>query len=208
MLQCIPAPAFGPMSDFHIKSISGSNLLILDLITGAAKEAHLLSRDEFFVDVRDVALSHVLAAEKKEAAGKRFLIVADKYSIRRLAESIGENFPQLRDKLPTKIPVKPRHIETSNYSAGSDLDNRGSVEELGMTYRPFETSIVDTVKSWQGTEIIDLMAKRLSARSRDRYPEYPTMVYPGSAVVIKKPTARLTAQQYRGTWHIEPKIIN
>lgn len=118
-------------------------------MTGAAKEECPPNNVYFFVDVRDVALSHVLALEEKEAAGKRFLIAAGKFSNKRIAEIIGEKFPQLRDRLPTGEALKPGDFPAAGTS---DLDNRRSVEVLGITYRSLEESVVDTVKSLQAVE--------------------------------------------------------
>lgn len=118
-------------------------------MTGAAKEECPPSGVSFFVDVRDVALCHVLAAEKKEAAGKRFFIVADKFCNKQIAEIICEKFPQLRDKLPTGEALKSGDFP----AAGTpDFDNSRSVDVLGITYRSLTESIVDTVKSLQAVD--------------------------------------------------------
>lgn len=96
-----------------------------------------------FLDARDLALSLVLAAEKEEVAGKRFLIFANPVCNQQFVEIIDKNFPQFRDKLPTGAA-----LERGAFSAGApDFDNSPSVEGLGMTYRSMEESIVDVVKS-------------------------------------------------------------
>lgn len=84
------------------KSVYGAHEQVRDFMTGAAKEACRPTRAYFFVDVRDVASSLVLAAEKNEAAGKRFLIAADKFYNNQIAEIIGEKFPQLRDRFTNR----------------------------------------------------------------------------------------------------------
>lgn len=118
-------------------------------MTGAAKEECPPTNAYFFVDVRDVALSHVLAVEKKEAAGKRFVIVAGNFCNKQIVEIIGENFPQLRDRLPTGEALKPGDFPAAGKP---DIDHRRSVEVLGMTYRSLADSIRDTVKSLQAVE--------------------------------------------------------
>ena len=45
-------------------------------MTGAAKKSCPPTMNYLFVDVRDLALAHVLAAEKDEAGGKRFFVVS------------------------------------------------------------------------------------------------------------------------------------
>lgn len=125
--------------------LDGTNQRIYRFMKGDAKKVCPPAGSYFFADVRDVALSHVLAAEKKEAAGKRFLIVADKFCNRQILEIIGEKFPQLRGKLPTG-----KELEEDDFSAARmpSFDNRRSVEVLGMTYRSLAESIVDVVKAW------------------------------------------------------------
>lgn len=146
MIQCISPVEFGPMKHLDsLDQISSSNHRVRRLITGASKGRCSPTKVPFFVDVRDVALSHVLAAEKKEAAGKRFFIVADKFCNKQIVEIIREKFPQLSDRLPTGTALEPGGFPARI----PDFDNRRSVEVLGMTYRSVVESTVDTVKSLQ-----------------------------------------------------------
>ena len=102
-----------------------------------------------FVDVRDVALAHVLAAEKHEAGGKRFFIVGGHFCNKEIAEIIGDAFPDLKDKLPTGEALQPGdYPEDGTYG----FDNARSKSILGLTYRSLRESIVDTVKSLQAVE--------------------------------------------------------
>lgn len=151
VLQCNPPLVLGPIVHYlnSLDALNTSNQRVRNLMTGAAKEECPPTGTFFFVDVRDIALSHVLAAEKEEAAGKRFFIVADKFSNKQIAEIIGEKFPQLKDRLPTGDALKPGDFP----AAGTpNFDNRRSVEVLGLTYRSLEESVVDTVKSLQAVE--------------------------------------------------------
>ena len=52
-----------------------------------------------WTDVRDLALAHVRAAERPEAAGKRFFITAGHFSNRQIADIIAKEFPDLREKI-------------------------------------------------------------------------------------------------------------
>ena len=71
-------------------------------------------------------------------------MVGGKFSNKEIAEIIAENFPHLRDNLPSGDALAP-----GDYPAiGSyGYDNSRSRRELGMTYRPLKDSIVDAVKS-------------------------------------------------------------
>ena len=151
VLQCNPPLVLGPIVHYlnSLDALNTSNQRIRNLVTGAAKEECPPTGTFFFVDVRDVALSHVLAAEKQEAAGKRFFIVADKFSNKQIAEIIAEKFPQLKDGLPTGDALKSGDFPAAGTPG---FDNRRSVEVLGLTYRSLEESVVDTVKSLLAVE--------------------------------------------------------
>lgn len=113
-------------------------------MSGAKKDGCPPTGTYLWVDVRDLALAHVLAMEKPEAAGERFFITAGKFSNREMAEDMFEAFPELREKLPTGDALKPGDYPPEG-SFG--FDNRKSREVLGLAYRPLKESVVDTVKS-------------------------------------------------------------
>ena len=118
-------------------------------MTGAAKVSCPPTMNYFFVDVRDIALAHVLVAEKSEAAGKRFFVVSGRFSNKEIAEIIGDAFPELKEKLPSGEALKPGdYPEEGTY----DFDNSRSKSVLGLTYRSLRETIVDTVKSLQAVE--------------------------------------------------------
>ncbi|KAL6400059.1 NAD dependent epimerase/dehydratase [Ilyonectria robusta] len=55
-----------------------------------------------WIDVRDAALAHVLAAETVEAAGKRFFVTAGYFSNREIVDIIRRNFPEYHSVLPSE----------------------------------------------------------------------------------------------------------
>lgn len=69
---------------------------------GKAKDGIAPTGTFLWVDVRDLALAHVRAAERPEAAGKRFFITTGHFSNMEIADIIRNKFPDLADKLPTK----------------------------------------------------------------------------------------------------------
>lgn len=77
-----------------------------------------------WTDVRDLALAHVRAAERSEAAGKRFLITAGHFSNRRIADIIAEGFPDLREKI-------------AGEEVKDDFDPEGRCRFLFFVFLPF-----------------------------------------------------------------------
>lgn len=103
-----------------------------------------------FEDVRDLALAHVLAAEKPEAGNKRFFTVGGHFCNKEIAEIIGQEFSQLKANLPTGDALKPGDFpEKGTYG----FDDSRSKNVLGLTYRSLRESIVDTVMSLQAVEL-------------------------------------------------------
>jgi len=61
---------------------------------GKAKEEIPETGTFIWVDVRDLALCHVLAIEKEEAANKRFFITAGYFSNKEIAQVIEKHYPR------------------------------------------------------------------------------------------------------------------
>ncbi|KZL81588.1 nad dependent epimerase dehydratase [Colletotrichum incanum] len=94
-----------------ISEINTSNAAVADLLAGKWRENIPPSAVFVWVDVRDVALAHVLAMEK-EAANQRFLTIGGWFGNRDIVEIVRNNFPEYKDKLLTpeikggKLPSK------------------------------------------------------------------------------------------------------
>jgi nucleoside-diphosphate-sugar epimerase len=103
----------------------------------------VVRRQRFGVaDVRDVADLHIRAMAAPEAAGKRFLALADgpTISFLQMAQILRERLGQLARRVPTEEapgPEPPRLI----------IHNDRAKQELGWRPRPAETTIVETAKS-------------------------------------------------------------
>lgn len=136
-----PVLVFGPVLG-HLESldkINTSNVVFRDIVQGRMK-GDIAPGSFQWVDVRDVALAHVRAIEVPEAAGKRFLASAGPYSNAQLGRIVQDNFPQLADKLPEEIKV-------ADGPASFRIDTTPLHEILGISFRPLEETVVDTVKS-------------------------------------------------------------
>lgn len=82
----------------------------------------------------------MLAYEKPEAAGQRYLVSSSAYSYQQICDIIREKFPELKEQTPkgnTGAPLPPAYR----------LDNTKTVTELGLTLRPLPETIVDMVNS-------------------------------------------------------------
>lgn len=101
-----------------------------------------------WVDVREVAEAHVAAAEKENAVNKRFFTVAGHFSNKEIAQIVKKHFPEFKD-LPGDSTPGGDYPEGGLEKAYFGFDNKRSIEVLGVKYRSFEDSIVDTVKSFQ-----------------------------------------------------------
>lgn len=107
------------------------------------------------VDVRDVATAHLAAAFLPEAAG-RYITCGHNSNFpevaRILRENFGDKFPFPRSTLPKGLVwlVGPladksltRKVISRNVGWPFKADNTKSRDELGMSYRPLTSSVVD-----------------------------------------------------------------
>ncbi|KAK2879344.1 hypothetical protein FQN49_000977 [Arthroderma sp. PD_2] len=148
LATCNPPLVLGPVVHYlaSLDSINTSNERISDLITGKGKNSCPRTGTSLWVDVRDVALAHVLAAEKPEAANKRFFLTAGNFSNVEIVGIISDKFPELKDKLPSGEALVSGEVPPESLIG---FDNSRSREVLGLTYRPLNVAVVDTVTSLQ-----------------------------------------------------------
>lgn len=110
------------------------------------------------VDVRDVATAHIAAMEKSEAAGNRYILSNRTLHFREIAQIIADEFQPQGYKLPTKNLPKVVLWVGKFFDSGikelypllgktAVLSNERMVNELGVTPRPVEESIIDTCYS-------------------------------------------------------------
>lgn len=89
---------FGPIHPKlqTLDTINTSNQRIRDMMLGKAQNEVPPSGVHVWVDVRDLALAHIRAAERPDAAGKRFFVTAGYYSNREIADNIRELLPEVK----------------------------------------------------------------------------------------------------------------
>lgn len=93
-----------------------------------------------FCDARDVSKAHLLAVEKPESIGHRFILCGGAFTWQQAADFIKEARPELADKLPkTNSDATP--IERI-----AILDTTAAKEKLGMdNFIDWKTTLLDTI---------------------------------------------------------------
>lgn len=146
-------PSLGTASD------SGSLFLMNELMSGY----FFYGAPNFsftFVDVRDVAAAHIRAAEVESASGRYILARPEMVSMRQMSRIIRRRHPR-RLALPRHgVPdaavriLGPRFGLTQDYirkhlGIRFPVDNHRSVDELGISYRPVEQTVLDHYDAWR-----------------------------------------------------------
>lgn len=142
--MCPPA-VFGPVVHHlnGLDALNTSNQRVRNLITGKNKDEIPDTGTFIWVDVRDLALAHVLAIEVPEAANKRFFVTAGYFSNKEICEVIRKNFPEYQKELPAEDVKGGGYPEAGLYK----YDNGRVVKVLGIKFKSLEESVIDLVKS-------------------------------------------------------------
>ena len=112
------------------------------------------------VDVRDVAVAHIKAAEKPEAKGRYILAEKQMVSFLEIARIIRavHKRPYLlgNHQIPDWVVrvIGPLFGLTQDYirkhlGIRFQVDNRRSIDELGIAYKPIQETLIDHYRSWQ-----------------------------------------------------------
>ena len=138
-----PPLVFGPVVHHlaSLASLNTSNELVRDLAAGKYKDGLSPSGVMFWVDVRDLALAHVRAAEREEAGGKRFFVTAGPFSNEGVAAALIKADPAVKDKLPNDLSGGRRPANAPTF------DNSRTKQVLGIEFMGVEESIKDTAAS-------------------------------------------------------------
>jgi nucleoside-diphosphate-sugar epimerase len=137
-----PPNVFGPLARYPGMgvAVNTSNQRIYDMMERNMVHGLEATGSFLWVDVRDVALAHVRAMEREEAAGKRFLVTAGHFANSDIANIIKEEFPDKARNLPNEVTSDmPENVYGFN--------NRLSTSLLGLRYRTFRECLVETMAS-------------------------------------------------------------
>ena len=140
-----PPLVLGPIVHYlnSLDGLNTSNQRVRDMLLGKAKDEIPPTGTFIWVDVRDLALCHVLAVEKQDAANKRFFITAGYFSNKEIAQTIAKHYPEYENKLPSTSTPGGDYPEAGIYK----YNNKRVQDVLGIKFRSLDESIKDTVKS-------------------------------------------------------------
>jgi nucleoside-diphosphate-sugar epimerase len=144
-----PPMVFGPVVHYleSLDAVNTSNERLVDCLRGKWREQGVPSAGPvaIWVDVRDVAEAHVKAGlEIPEVSGKRLFATAGLFSNAELARVVRKHFPEDAERLPTE---ETQGGELAPEDQRFKFDNSETNKLLGIKWRSFEESVVDTVKS-------------------------------------------------------------
>ncbi|TFY73351.1 hypothetical protein EWM64_g10661 [Hericium alpestre] len=97
-----------------------------------------------WIDVRDAALAHVLAASTPAAGGNRFIIAAGTYHFQEILDTANAINPPIVRNLVKGTPGTGREV-----SANWTLDTSKVERVLGIKWRPLQETIADTLADWK-----------------------------------------------------------
>ena len=144
-------------------------------LTPASQSGSLFLLDELFrgfffygapdfsftvVDVRDLAAAHIAAAENPDAHGRYILAAPEMVSFFEISQILRDRHPRNLRLPRTRLPHWPVRVLGPAFGLTQDyirkhlgirftVDNRRSIEELGISYRPFEETITDHYAAWR-----------------------------------------------------------
>ncbi|KAK6460302.1 dihydroflavonol-4-reductase [Scheffersomyces coipomensis] len=101
------------------------------------------------IDVRDIALAHILGFEKEEAAGERLFGVSGRFIYDEIVDDIRTNFKEFDDQLP-----RTKKISSDFYDQWVKFNDVKSRKILGIKYIPLEKTVVDSI-----TQVLDYQKK-------------------------------------------------
>ncbi|KAH9225045.1 hypothetical protein DL95DRAFT_323162 [Leptodontidium sp. 2 PMI_412] len=131
-----PPMTFGPVVHpvAGVEFLNESNKMLWMVASG---EPLPVARVPFWVDVRDLAEAHVEALLKPDAGNKRFVVASpQRFSYSLAADVIKDKFGERERKISDEVQI----VDDSH-----GLDGKTAAKALGLTYRPFEDTVVDLI---------------------------------------------------------------
>lgn len=159
---------------WHMVAVN-PGLVLGPSLTPASQSGSLFLLDELFkgyffygapdfsftvVDVREVAAAHIAAAEKPDAHGRYILAAPEMVSFFEMSQILRSQFPHSLRLPRTRLPHWPVRVLGPAFGLTQDyirkhlgirftVDNHRSIEELGISYRPFEETLTEHYAAWR-----------------------------------------------------------
>ena len=97
------------------------------------------------VDVRDVALAHILSLTSPKASNQRIILVSGLITPQLVINLIRKHFPQLYNRIEKGDPsrILPKGVQPTGWDTSKSFEIFGD----GWGYKKLEESLVDTVDS-------------------------------------------------------------
>lgn len=141
-----PPGIFGPMvkyPGYPLDAPNASNGPFGSFLDGKALPTALYS----WIDVKDAALAHVKAIENDDFAGERiFLTSSEQLCYKDILETISEQFPELRARLPER---EKWHIAGYPETGVYKVDAARARALIGKEFVPLKSSVVETVNMFK-----------------------------------------------------------
>ncbi|XP_017243862.1 cinnamoyl-CoA reductase 1-like [Daucus carota subsp. sativus] len=138
LVTVCPSLVWGPLLQ---STTNSSSLSLINIMKEGLKE--MANNMGWYVDVRDVADALLLAYEKPEAEG-RYICSAHAFYKQDLVEFVRKLYPN--------------YNYPKSFTAGDGVDfkpNSEKLEKLGLSYRPLEETIKDSVESYRQSGCLD-----------------------------------------------------
>lgn len=102
-----------------------------------------------FVDVRDVAHSHVDALTTPAASGQRILLISGLITPQLVVDIVRKHFPSLRERVPAGMPGRelPEGVHPTGWDMRVSLNILSQGKRAEWKYITLEKSVVDAVQS-------------------------------------------------------------
>ncbi|CAG8955774.1 hypothetical protein HYFRA_00011643 [Hymenoscyphus fraxineus] len=150
LVTLAPPMVYGPLrhSVESIKDLNQSNGRIYNLFINSTQEAPEPPNGlHLYVDVRDLAKAHLLAALTPSASNSRLLICVGSVSSQEISDLLRSNIPELETRTPRGNPGM-RGLDENAYGASSGKAER----VLGLRYRGKEETFVELARQLLGIE--------------------------------------------------------
>jgi nucleoside-diphosphate-sugar epimerase len=144
VITLCPPAIYGPLrhSITNTNELNETTWRIYENYINSSKDAPLPPDRVFmYVDVRDIAAAHVLAATTPNAGNERIIVTAAAASSQRIADILRENFPELERRTPAGKPGT-NSLPENHFT----ISNEKSMKILGLKYREEEDTFVDMVR--------------------------------------------------------------